>query len=172
MRVIDEAGKQIGIVKRSEALSLAKKVDKDLVEIAPMAKPPVGKIINFGKFRYQEEKKLKAQQKKIKGGELKEIRFSPFIAEGDYQTRIRRMEGFLEEGNKVRVVVVFKGRHMGSKPFGYVLLSKILNNFGERVTKDMEPKFLGRHLVMIISPYKKIKNKNEENKAKDQKVGD
>ena len=96
-----------------------------MVEIAPMAKPPVAQIVEFGKFRYKEEKKLRAQNKAAKAAELKEIRFSPFIAEGDYQTRFRRMSGFLSDGHKIRVVVVFKGRQMGSKKFGYGLMERI-----------------------------------------------
>jgi translation initiation factor IF-3 len=177
LRLIDKDGKQIGVVSRNEALALAKKAELDLVEIVPLAKPPVAKIIDFGKHRYQEEKKLKAQKKKAKGGELKEVRFSPFIAEGDYQTRIKRVQEFLDEGNKVRIVIVFKGRQMGSKQFGYKLLTKIVEYFGESIAVDMEPKFLGRHLVMIISPLRKIKkqepyrNQDEKDKIKNEKVG-
>jgi len=141
----------------SEALKIAKKEGLDLVEIAPKAKPPVVKIVNFGKFLYREEKRLKEQKKKTKGSDLKEIRFSPFIAENDYNTRLERIREFLGQKDKVKLVVKFKGRQMGSKNFGYDLLKKVVAGIGEEVAIDMEPKFLGRHLAMVISPLGKSK---------------
>lgn len=152
VRVIDANGKQVGVLSIQEALKKAEKAGLDLVEIAPLAKPPVVKIINFGKFRYQENKRLKSQKKKTKAPELKEIRFSPFIATADYETRIVRIKEFLKEKNKVRVVVKFKGRQMNNKQFGYDLLEKVTKLFGENIVVDMEPKFIGRHLTMVISP--------------------
>lgn len=148
---------------RDEALSKAKKEKLDLVEIAPKAKPPVVKIVDLGKFRYKEEKKLRAEKKRGKSGELKEVRFSPFIADNDYRTRMERIKEFLKENHKIRLVVKFKGRQMGSKQFGYKLLEKILDNLGESVAVDMEPKFLGRHLVMVISPTSKRKDAETKN---------
>jgi len=169
VRLIDEAGKQVGVVSIAEALKQAKDAGVDLIEIAPKAKPPVVKIENFGKFRYREEKKLQKAKKGVKTSEVKEIRFSPFIAEHDFETRIERVEEFLQDSNKVRLVVVFKGRQMGSKDFGYGLLKKVIERFGERISIDMEPKFLGRHLAMVVSPLKKSKKteeKNTDNKEK------
>lgn len=163
VRVIGADGKQLGVIPTPEAIKKAREEGLTLVEVAPLAKPPVAKIVEFGKFKYQEEKKLK-KQKKAKGGELKEIRFSPFIAEADYQTRLKRVKEFLGEKNKVKVVVVFMGRQMGSKPVGYKLLERILKDVGEGAICDMEPKFLGRYLVTIISPYAKAKNKEVINK--------
>ena len=139
-------------MSKDMALVQARKSGLDLIEIAPIAKPPVAKIINFGKFRYQEEKKEKQQKKGVKGGELKEIRFSPFIGEADYKTRLERVKEFLEDKDKVRLVVKFKGRQMGSKQFGYSLLKRVLDELGQSIAVDMEPKFLGRHLIMVISP--------------------
>lgn len=152
VRLIGSDGKQIGVVKIAEALDRAKKEGLTLVEIAPNAKPPVTKIVEFSKFKYQEEKKAKAIAKKQKGGELKEIRFSPFIAEGDYNTRLKRVKEFLADKNKVKVVVVFMGRQMGSKPLGYQLINRIYKELGDNIAIDMQPKFLGRHLATIISP--------------------
>lgn len=159
VRLIGEDGKQAGVVKVTEALSKAKEAGLTLVEIAANAKPPIVKIVDFGKFRYAEEKKLRKQAKGSKGGELKEIRFSPFIAQADYETRLKRVKEFLEEKNKVKIVVVFLGRQMGSKPFGYKLIERIKGDLGENISVDMEPKFLGRHLITIISPYAKAKDK-------------
>ncbi len=162
IRVIGSDGKQLGILRTSEAISKAREENLTLVEVAPKASPPVAKIVEFGKFRYREEKKLKQQQKKAKSGELKEIRFSPFIAEKDYETRFNRVREFLKNKNKVKVVVVFMGRQMGSKDFGYGLIRRIIQDLGDGIAIDMEPKFLGRHLVTIISPVLKKYAKNED----------
>lgn len=162
LRVIDEGGKQIGLLSKHVALKKAKEKGLDLVEIAPNAKPPVAKIVDIGKFRYQEEKKLKKQSKTQKGGELKEIRFSPFIGEKDYETRKVRVNEFLKDGYKIRAVVKFKGRQMGSKQFGYKLLQKLLEDLEQNIVVDMEPKFLGRHLAMVISPTNKKSDKPEK----------
>jgi len=164
LRVIGSDGKQIGVITRDEALKKAKELSLDLIEVAPKAKPPVAKIIEFGKFKYQEEKKQKKAKKGIKTAELKEIRLSPFIAEADYKTRIGRINEFLSEGNKVRTVVKFKGRQMQSKQFGYDLLKKVLEDIEREVNIDMEPKFMGRHLAMVISPMGKAKKKEETEK--------
>ncbi|OGM08796.1 translation initiation factor IF-3, partial [Candidatus Woesebacteria bacterium RBG_13_34_9] len=107
LRVIGQDGKQIGVLKREDALEKAKNLELDLVEIAPLAKPPVAKIVNIGKFKYEQEKKARKEKKRSKSGDLKEIRFSPFIAEHDYYNRLKRVREFLEDKNKVRVVVVF-----------------------------------------------------------------
>lgn len=151
-------------MKTFEAIKKAREANLSLVEIAPLAKPPVAKIVDFGKFKYQEEKKARKVQKGVKGGDTKEIRFSPFIAENDYNTRFARVKEFLGEKNKVRLVVVFRRPQMGKKDFGYGLLRKIVSELGEgSVAIDMEPKFLGRNLMMVISPvagkkYAKTKN--------------
>lgn len=167
VRVIDEKGKQLGVLPTTEALKKAKEAELDLVEIAPKAVPPVAKIIEFGKFRYSQEKKLRAQKSKSKPPELKEIRFSPFIGEADYKTRLGRVKEFLSEKNKVRLVVKFKGRQMGSKQYGYGLLDKIVSDVGkETISVDMQPKFLGRYLIMIISPLvksRRVKEQESEN---------
>ncbi len=152
IRVIGADGKQIGILDRAKALSKANEENLDLIEIAPQAKPPVARITELGKFLYQEEKKARLEKKKAKASELKEIRFSPFIAENDFETRYKRVKEFLEDKNKVRIVVKFKGRQMDAKGAGYEVTDKLLNKLGDKVAVDMEPKFLGRHLVMVISP--------------------
>ncbi len=157
LRVLASDDKQIGVLSKKEALAKAEKAGLDLVEIAPRAKPPVAKIIDFGKFKYQEGKKKNST--KVKSSDIKEIRFSPFIGDADYQTRLGRIKGFLGEKHKIRAVVKFKGRQMGSKKFGYDLLGKLLGDLGDNVQVDMEPKFVGRHLIMVISPIGKGKTK-------------
>lgn len=170
VRLLGPDGKQIGVVKLKKAIDQAKEEELDLVEIAPKAKPPVTKIVDLGKFRYEEEKKLKKQNKGKKSGELKEIRFSPFIGEADYQTRMERVDEFLKEGNKVRIVVKFKGRQMGSKNFGYKLVRKVIANYTDQINIDMEPKFIGRHLTCVISPMAKSKIKTKDKKLKNAKT--
>lgn len=155
LRLLDEDNKQIGVMDVKKALAEAQKAGLDLVEIAPKAKPPVAKIVDFGKFKYQEGKKNKGKGKKDKSAEVKEVRFSPFIGDADYDTRIAKIKEFLEDGHKIRTVVKFKGRQMGSKQFGYNLLKRILVTFEDRVVIDMQPKFIGRHLSMVMSPTKK-----------------
>ena len=161
LRVIGEDGKQLGILNKVEALEKARRESLDLIEIAPQAKPPVVKMMELGKFLYQEEKKQRAEKKKAKASELKEVRFSPFIAENDFETRLARVKEFLELKNKVKIVVKFKGRQMDVKGAGYELAKKILDRFTDQIAVDMEPKFLGRHLVMVISPLSKMKKNTE-----------
>lgn len=169
LRVIDSEAKQVGVLTRDEALKKAKELGLDLIEVVAIAKPPVAKLMNLGKFLYQEEKKKKIEAKKVKGGEVKEVRLSPFIAENDYNTRLKRLREFLEDKNKAKVVVVFKGRQMNSKSFGYSLLGKVLDNLGrDRINVDMEPKFMGRHLIMIISPTNKFKKEGKKDETKDE----
>lgn len=151
---MDETGKQVGVLPIFAAIQKAREAGVDLVEVAPNAKPPVAKIIDFKKFRYLEAKKEKEEKKGIKGGELKEVRFSPFIAQNDLNTRVKKIRGFLEENNKVRVVVRFSGREITRKDFGYKVVDQILQNLAEVAEKDAEPKFQGRDLFVIVSPKK------------------
>ena len=142
---------------------------QELVEIAPKAKPPVVKIVDFGKFKYQQEKKLRKEKKKSKAIDLKEVRLSPFIGEHDFKTRLDRIKEFLLDKHKIRVVVKFKGRQMGSKKFGYDLLKKVLGEVGENIVVDMEPKFIGRHLTMVISPTTKSVKREYKDKKQTKK---
>jgi translation initiation factor IF-3 len=152
LRVIGSDGKLIGVLRKEEAIKKAKEAGLTLVEIAPNAAPPVAKIVDFGKFKYAEEKKARQQAKGVKGGEVKEIRFSPFIAENDFKIRIERIKEFFADKNKVKVVVVFTGPQMRVKHVGYDVINKIKAEFGDGITTDMEPKFLGKYLVTILSP--------------------
>lgn len=169
LRVVDSEGKLVGELGRDEAIRRAKEEGLTLIEIAPNASPPVAKIADFGKFRYSEEKKVRAQAKKVKGGEVKEIRFSPFIAENDFNVRIERIKEFFADKNKVKVVVVFKGPQMRVKHVGYEMVEKIKKVFGDTIITDMEPKFLGKYLVTVISPVSNKKNVKKESKEIDNK---
>jgi translation initiation factor IF-3 len=162
VRVLAEDGKQVGIMSSNEALSKAMEAGLDLVEIAPMAKPPVVRIVELGKFKYEQEKRERQQKKSTKSGELKEIRFSPFIGEHDFNTRLERIKEFLEDGSKVRLVVRFTGRQMGSKQFGYEVIGNVLRTLDGKAKQDSEPKFLGKQLMSIISPVKGKKSGDKE----------
>lgn len=172
VRVIDSSGKQLGIFSVSEALNKASEAGLDLVEIAAGASPPVVKIIDFAKFRYQEEKKTRlARRKEKKGRESKEVWLTPFIGNNDYQVRLGRIKEFLTEGSKVRVVIKFRGNQMGRKSFGYDLANKVVVDVQGIGGVDQAPKFLGRQLVMLLSPVKTIHSTQytEERKNNEEK---
>jgi len=136
----------------SEALFKARKKNLDLVEVAPDAKPPVCKIIDFNKFKYQEDKKQRKGRKKSKVKETKEIRFSPFIAENDFNIRVNRAKEFLKDGHKVRLTIWFKGRQITRKQFGYDLLDKAKDKLKNISKIESRPKFRGKMLMMVLKP--------------------
>lgn len=177
LRVIGPDGKQLGIFSVREALDKAREAELDLVEIAPQAKPPVAKIIDFTKFKYQQEKKEREQKlKERKGAEQKEIWLTPFMAENDFQVRLSRIKEFLEDGSRVRITVKFTGRQMGHKEFGYDIVNKVTGETKDIAKANGQPKFLGRQLMFTLSPYKGQATKqegdqNEENKTENQEVG-
>lgn len=132
----------------------------DLVEVAANANPPVCKIIDFKKFRYQEEKKAKEGRKKTVKQETKEIRFTPFIAENDFNIRIQRAKEFLNQGNRVKLTVKFMGRQLAHKEFGYDLLKKASSNLISIAKIEDQPKWLGKMLILAVTPFKINKQKN------------
>lgn len=155
MRVLDAEGKQVGIFSREEALQRAREAEVDLVEIAPQAQPPVVKLIDFKKFLYQEAKKKQEEKKKAKVSETKEVRLGPFMGEADLQTMIARTRGFLEEGDKVRLIVKFVGRQVARPQFGHQILQKVFTALNDVSKVDREPKLEGKQLIAIISPERK-----------------
>lgn len=161
VRVVDETGKQIGVMPIFNAIQAAREAGKDLVEVASNANPPVAKIIDFKKFKYLEAKKEKEEKKGIKGGDVKEIRLTPFIAANDLNTRVKKIREFLEEGNKVKVRVRFTGRELSKKDFGFRLVDQVVSNLEEVATKETDPKFQGREITLILTP-KKVAGKKEE----------
>ena len=167
VRVIDEAGKQIGILPSSKALELAQEKGIDLVEIAPNAKPPVCKFIEFNKFKYLEEKKKQEEKKKEKRVETKQLKLSPFMASNDFDYRIKRAEKFLKEGNKVKLLVIFKGRQITKKGFGYEITKRAIEALRPFSKIDSEPKNVGFRIETLLAPSKGEKNeKKQESKDK------
>lgn len=169
LRVIDQEGKQLDVLSLGKALAEAKKLGLDLVEVAPAANPPVAKLVDFKKFRYQEAKKIKKEKKKS-GGELKTIRVSPFIAQADLNLRIKRAREFLREGNKVKIEVKFYGRLLTKKDFGYRILKEFVNQLGEEAKTEQEPKWLGKRLMMTLIAGSGGKDEEKKNKNENQKV--
>jgi translation initiation factor IF-3 len=165
VRLLDDSGKQIGIVSIEEARQKAIENGLDLVEINGKAVPPVIKLISFSKFKYQESKKLKAEKKGVKGGDLKEVQMSPFIGQGDYETRLKRSKKFLTTGNKIKLSIKFQGRQMNHKEFGYDLIKKVIIDLKDFALPEGEARLIGRRLMLTFTPSKKNKEtKNEETK--------
>ena len=152
VRVVDEEGRQVGVMPIFNAIQKAREAEVDLVEVAPKAQPPVCRIINFKKFLYIEAKKEKEEKKGQKGGEIKEIQLTPFIAQNDLQTRIKKTKAFIEENNKVKVRIRFRGYELGKKEFGYRLIDQMAQQLEGVAAKEGEPKFMGRELFVIFGP--------------------
>lgn len=153
--MIGPDGRQLGVLSLKEALEKAQGESLDLVEIAPHASPPVAKIIDFTKFRYQQEKKEReARRKEKKGTEIKEVWLTPFMAANDYHVKVGKIKEFLAEGHKVRVAVRFKGRQMGRKESGYTIVKRLEEDIKEEGKVEQTPKFLGRQLVTTLTPIK------------------
>lgn len=165
LRVLDAEGKQIGILSKADALKKAQEEGLDLVEIAPTAKPPVARIIDFKKFLYQEEKKRREEKKKAKTSGTKEIRLGPFMDTHDLETMTKRAREFLEGNDKVKLVVRFKGRQMGHPEFGHQVVRKAIDSLSDISKVDKEPHFEGRQLIAMLSPERKKKNEEKQEES-------
>ncbi len=154
MRVVDPGGEH-GIYEIEKALELARKHELDLVEIAPNANPPVCKIIDYGKYRYEQQKKEKEQRKKAARVELKEVRFRPHTDTHDFEFKTRHARSFLEEGNKVRAYVQFRGRDIIYKDQGMDLLRRFIEELQDVAQIDQPPQMEGRRMATILAPAKK-----------------
>lgn len=158
--MLDQAGKQIGVVTKEEALKKAREAGIDAVEIAANAKPPVVKLIDFKKFKYLEAKKARVEKKKQKNVGIKEIRLTPFIGEHDLTVRLKQAQDFLNEGNQVKTSLVFKGRQITRKEFGFDVINKFLKGLIDH--KIVRPAhFEGKVLIALIAPDKKNKVSEE-----------
>jgi len=158
LRLLDEDGKQINVVTLAEAFQLSAESGLDLVEVASSAVPPVVKLIEFSKFKYQEAKKAKAEKKGMKGGETKEIQMTPFIGQGDYDTRIKKSREFLTTGNKVKLSIKFQGRQIQKPEFGHQLVERFKNDLAEISAPEGTAKLIGKRLLITFTPVKKPKN--------------
>lgn len=155
VRLIDAEGKQIGIVSNREAQQIALDAELDLVEIVPNAKPPVCRVMDYGKFLFEENKKRNKAKKKQKQVQIKEIKFRPSTDEGDYQVKLRNLIRFLEEGDKAKITLRFRGREMAHQEIGYRLLKRVQTDLSDYGTVEQMPKMEGRQMAMVLAPIKK-----------------
>lgn len=152
MRLIDENGEQVGVVSLDEALRMAFDAELDLVEVSPNAEPPVCKILDIGKFKYEVQKKKNEARKKQKVIEVKEIKMRPSIDDHDYQVKMRSMRRFIEEGDKVKVTIRFRGREMVHQDLGMKVLDRVREELDSVGKIEQMPKLEGRQMIMVIAP--------------------
>lgn len=155
VRVIGVNGEALGVMRTIEALRLAEEADVDVVEIAPTAQPPVVRLMDYGKFKYQEQKKAHEAKLKQKVIEVKEIKFRPATDDHDYDTKVRKLREFLEEGDKAKVTLRFRGREMAHQDLGMKLLERVRNDLEEMALVEQMPRLEGRQMVMMLAPKKK-----------------
>jgi len=153
---VADNGDQLGIVPLVDAMRMAEEQEVDLVEIAPLAKPPVCKLMDYGKFRYREQKKAHEAKLKQKQIQVKEIKFRPRTDEGDYKIKLNKLVQFLEEGDKVKVTLRFRGREMAHQEFGFRVLERVKADLEPHGVVEQFPKMEGRQMVMVMAPKKKV----------------
>jgi len=166
VRLIGPDGSQLGIKALPEALTLARQVDLDLVEVAPMATPPVCRIMDYGKFRYEESQKAKESRKKTVHVSIKEVKFRPKIGKGDFDTKVRHMQDFLAEGHKVKVTLQFRGREMAHPELGSKILDAVLEQVGPAAKVETQARLEGRNMTMVLAPDKKPAPKKADKNSK------
>jgi translation initiation factor IF-3 len=152
VRLVDERGNMVGVVTRQEALTRATEAGLDLVEVAPQADPPVCKVLDFGKYKYEEQKRLNAARKKQKVIEVKEIKLRPGIDDHDYDVKMRAMLKFIGEGDKVKVVMRFRGREMAHQEIGMGVLMRVKDGLDKVAKVESSPRMEGRQMTMVMSP--------------------
>ena len=152
VHLIMQDGTNRGTVPIAEALQAAQEVGLDLVEISPNATPPIVKILDYGKYKYQEQKKAAEARKKQKVVEVKELKYRPMIDDHDYEVKMRAMQRFFEEGDKVKVTLRFRGREMAHQELGTRLLNRVKEDTTKIAKVEMEPRFEGRQMIMILAP--------------------
>jgi len=150
--LIDKDGANLGTVSTAEALAKAQEAGLDLVEISPNAAPPICKILDYGKYKYQEQKKAAEARKKQKVVEVKEIKYRPMIDDHDYEVKMRSMRRFFEEGDKVKVTLRFRGREMAHQELGTRLLERVKEDVGKVAKVEMDARLEGRQMVMVLAP--------------------
>ncbi|QEE61643.1 translation initiation factor IF-3 [Salinibacterium sp. dk2585] len=168
VRLVGPGGEQVGVVRIEEALRLAQEADLDLVEVAPNSRPPVVKIMDFGKFKYETAQKAKEAKRNQSNTILKEVRFRLKIDKHDYETKRKRAEGFLKQGDKVKAMILFRGREQSRPEQGVRLLQRFAEDVAELGTVESTPTIDGRNMVMVIGPHKtkaEIKVESDARKA-------
>jgi translation initiation factor IF-3 len=155
VRVIGPDGAQLGIKTVPDALALAREIDLDLVEVAPLATPPVCRIMDYGKFRYEESQRAREARKKTAHVSVKEVKFRPKIGKGDFDTKVRHVQGFLAEGHKVKVSLQFRGREMAHPELGSKILDEVIEQISSVGKVETQARLEGRSMTMVLVPDKK-----------------
>ncbi|AJF00288.1 translation initiation factor IF-3 [Pandoraea apista] len=155
MRLTGVDGEQLGIMKLADAFRLSEEADVDLVEIAPQAQPPVCRLMDYGKFKYQEQKKAHENKLKQKVVQIKEVKFRPGTDDGDYNVKLRNLKRFLEDGDKTKITLRFRGREMAHQEIGARMLERLKSDLEEFGQPEQMPKMEGRQMIMVIAPKKK-----------------
>jgi translation initiation factor IF-3 len=154
VRLVDEDGNMVGVVSTAEARRRADEVGLDLVEVSPTAQPPVCKILDYGKFKYEAQKKANAARKKQHVVDVKEIKMRPNIDDNDYNTKMKKVHSFLEEGDKVKVTMRFRGRELAHQDIAMRVLMRVRDEVGERAKIEQFPRMEGRAMIMVMAPAK------------------
>ena len=152
VRLIDETGENVGVVATRDAIERAFNVGLDLVEVSPTAKPPVCKIMDLGKYKYEAQKRKNEAKKKQKVIEIKELKFRPNIDQHDYDTKMKKMHAFIDEGDKVKVTMRFRGREMAHQELGMAVLMKVRDEMAEKAKVEQMPSMEGRQMTMVLVP--------------------
>ncbi len=153
--MIGADGEMVGVLSRDEALALAEESGLDLVEIQPTADPPVCRVMDYGKFKFEAQKKANAAKKKQKIVEIKELKFRPTTDDGDYNIKLRNLRRFLEDGDKVKVNIRFKGREMSHQELGMAMAARIEKDLADEVIIEQRPRLEGRQMIMMVAPKRK-----------------
>lgn len=169
IRLVGAEGEQLGIVSITDALARAESAELDLVEIAPLAKPPVCRIMDYGKFKYREAKKQHEAKLKLKQIQVKEVKFRPGTDEGDYRIKLRNLVRFLGEGDKAKVTLRFRGREMAHQEFGVRLLERVRGDLDSYAVVEQFPRLEGRQMVMLLAPKKVVPKTHHQDKPEDGK---
>jgi translation initiation factor IF-3 len=167
VRLVGLEGEQLGIVSITDALSKAEAAEVDLVEIAPLAEPPVVRIMDYGKFKYRESKRAHEAKLKLKQIQVKEVKFRPGTDEGDYKIKLRNLTRFLGEGDKAKVTLRFRGREMAHQEFGVRLLERIRGDLEPVAIVEQFPRLEGRQMVMLLAPKKTLPKTHHPDKPED-----
>lgn len=152
MRLIGPAGEQLGVVANYEAQNQARNAGLDLVEISPTARPPVCRIMDYGKYRYDQSKREKQNKRSTTATKVKEIQLHPSVGEHDYDVKLRRLKDFLGQGHRVKVALFFRGRENAHKDLGFVLMNRVLSDIQGVGVVEQAPKLLGRNIQMVLNP--------------------
>ncbi|HXR54863.1 MAG TPA: translation initiation factor IF-3 [Acidimicrobiales bacterium] len=157
VRLVDPDGQQLGIKPLPEALAIARDLDLDLVEVAPMANPPVCRIMDFGKFKFDEAQRAKESRRKAVHVGIKEMKYRPKIGPGDFETKTRQVAKFLDDGHKVKLTIMFRGREVFHPELGKRILDRVAEQLGDAAKIEFEPRLDGRNMVMVLAPDKRAR---------------